>query len=89
MTVRAERTRQGDQDYLAIRVSDNGVGIAAEDRDEIFLPFYTTKKTGTGLGLTLVQKIIVSHNGRISLDATAAEGTTFSILLPLHLPPPP
>ena len=89
VTVGAEPTRQGREDYLAIRVSDNGVGIAAEDRDKIFLPFYTTKKTGTGLGLTLVQKIIVSHNGRISLDATAAEGTTFSILLPLDLPSPP
>ncbi len=88
--VRAERARQGDADYLSIRVEDSGQGIAPEERDKIFLPFYTTKKDGTGLGLALVQKIIVSHNGRIRLeDLPPAQGAVFSILLPLHFPSPP
>ena len=76
-------------DYLTVRVEDSGKGIAPEERDKIFLPFYTTKKNGTGLGLALVQKIIVSHNGRIRLEETApAQGATFSILFPLRPPSP-
>jgi PAS domain S-box-containing protein len=87
--VRAERTREGETDCLVIRVADTGSGIPPEARDNIFLPFFTTKKTGTGLGLSLVQKIVVSHNGRINLEPTTAEGTTFSVLLPLHRAAPP
>lgn len=84
VSVRAERTREGETDYLRICVADTGVGIAAEDRDKIFLPFFTTKKTGTGLGLALVQKIVVAHNGRIQLEESAPnEATTFSILFPM------
>src|SRR5947207_563370 len=89
VVVRAERTRKGTMDYLTVRVEDSGKGIAPEERDKIFLPFYTTKKNGTGLGLALVQKIIVSHNGRIRLEETApAQGATFSILFPLRPPSP-
>jgi PAS domain S-box-containing protein len=87
--VSAQCAREGETNFLAIRVEDTGVGIAPEDRDKIFLPFFTTKKNGTGLGLALVQKIVVAHNGRISLAASAAEGTEFSVLLPLHRPVAP
>ena len=51
--------------------------------DKVFQPFFTTRGRGTGLGLALVQKIIVSHNGRISVSATPEGGAEFTIVLPL------
>jgi two-component system sensor histidine kinase AtoS len=64
-------------------VRDSGCGIPEEVREKIFLPFYTTKESGVGLGLALVQKIIVSHNGSIEVESSEGRGTTFRVLLPL------
>jgi signal transduction histidine kinase len=61
---------------------DTGPGIPEEVRKKIFLPFYTTKEDGTGLGLALVQKIIVSHGGSIEVESSEGQGTTFRITLP-------
>jgi signal transduction histidine kinase len=66
-----------------IDISDNGPGVPPELRDRVFQPFFTTKRNGTGLGLALVQKIIVFHNGRIAIAATAAGGASIQITLPL------
>ncbi len=52
-------------------------------RDKIFQPFFTTKKTGTGLGLALVQKIIVTHNGRVLATRSPAGGACFQVTLPV------
>jgi two-component system sensor histidine kinase AtoS len=68
---------------LEVMVSDTGPGIAEDMADKIFLPFFTTKNRGTGLGLSLVQKIIVSHGGSISVDSSE-RGATFRIRLPLR-----
>ena len=72
---------------LEVKITDTGPGIATEHIDKIFLPFYTTKEKGTGLGLALVHKIILAHNGQISVESTEGSGTAFTIHLPLHLPP--
>jgi PAS domain S-box-containing protein len=72
---------------LEVKIVDTGPGIAPEHIDKIFLPFYTTKEKGTGLGLALVHKIILAHNGQISVESTEGSGTAFSIHLPLHMPP--
>jgi PAS domain S-box-containing protein len=69
-------------DFLEVTLSDTGPGIAGDLVDKIFLPFFTTKDRGTGLGLSLVQKIIVSHGGTISIDGSE-RGATFRIKLPL------
>jgi len=69
-------------DFLEVTLSDTGPGIAGDLADKIFLPFFTTKDRGTGLGLSLVQKIIVSHGGTISVDGSE-KGATFRIRLPL------
>jgi PAS domain S-box-containing protein len=65
-----------------IEVSDNGPGVPEGERDRIFTPFYTGKAHGTGLGLSVVQKIVVSHNGTVELE-DADEGASFVVRLPL------
>jgi signal transduction histidine kinase len=70
------------QHILRIAVSDNGIGIPTELRDRVFQPFFTSKRSGTGLGLALVQKIIVFHNGRITAGASASGGASLQITLP-------
>lgn len=66
-----------------VTVSDNGPGVPPEIGDKVFRPFFTTRGRGTGLGLALVQKIIVSHNGRITLGNSPEGGAEFAIVLPL------
>jgi signal transduction histidine kinase len=64
-----------------ILVSDNGPGFAEDARERVFHPFFTTKPQGTGLGLALVQKIVVTHNGRVS--AGSGPGGKISVTLPV------
>ena len=66
-----------------IAVNDNGPGIDPASRDRVFRPFFTSKRHGTGLGLALVQKIIVFHNGRIVVRTSPQGGASLQITLPL------
>jgi signal transduction histidine kinase len=66
-----------------ISVNDNGPGIAPALRERVFRPFFTTKRSGTGLGLALVQKIIVFHNGRVAIGTSPFGGASLIIALPL------
>jgi PAS domain S-box-containing protein len=66
-----------------IAVNDNGPGIPAAQRERIFQPFFTSKRNGTGLGLALVQKIIVFHNGKIVAGASSSGGASLQITLPI------
>jgi len=66
-----------------ISVNDNGPGIAPALRERVFRPFFTSKGSGTGLGLALVQKIIVSHNGRVTIGTSPLGGASLNITLPL------
>ena len=68
---------------VRVTVDDNGPGVPPADRERVFRPFVTTKGRGTGLGLALVQKIIVTHNGRIQVASAPAGGASFQMLLPL------
>lgn len=69
----------GDPGEVRVRFHDSGEGISEEDRDKVFLPFYTTKDygKGTGLGLSIVARIVHEHGGRIELDSQKGRGTTF------------
>lgn len=69
-----------------ITVRDSGSGMTEEERRLIFEPFFTTKSGGTGLGLATVYRIIEAHGGRILVESSKGEGTSFTILLP-ELPP--
>ncbi|MBX7245875.1 MAG: GAF domain-containing protein [Candidatus Sumerlaeaceae bacterium] len=68
---------------VRIRVSDNGSGIARDDMNRIWSPFFTTKTQGTGLGLSLVQRIIDDHHGRIYIRSRVGKGTIVDIFLPV------
>ena len=71
-----------DNDTVYIKVSDTGPGIAPEVLPKIFDPFFSTKKTGSGLGLSVSYNIIKSHKGQIKAESTLGKGTTFTISLP-------
>lgn len=79
LTIRA----YSDGDYVKIGVSDTGCGIDREHLAKIFEPYFTTKASGTGLGLTLVYKIVKEHGGEISVESTVGKGTDFTISLPV------
>jgi two-component system sensor histidine kinase HydH len=66
-----------------IAVNDNGAGIPESLRESVFKPFFTSKRSGTGLGLALVQKIIVFHNGRVTIGSSPAGGASLQITLPI------
>ncbi len=72
------------RDYILIQIKDTGYGIPPEYIQKIFDPFFTTKPNGTGLGLTIVKRIITEHNGKISVESVPEKGTTFTIELPCH-----
>ena len=65
-----------------VEIADNGVGIQPEHREKIFLPFYTTKPTGTGLGMAIVKKIMDLHGGEIEIDSAPGRGTTIRLIIP-------
>lgn len=71
-------------DFLDISIADTGHGISENIKNKIFLPFFTTKEKGTGIGLAIVHKIVISHGGNITADSTG-EGTIFRIRLPLNI----
>ena len=75
------------EEYGLLYVQDNGPGIPKETQERIFVPFFTTKKEGTGLGLFIVQRIINNHRGKISFTSSVAGGTTFQILIPRFIDP--
>ena len=68
---------------VKIFVRDTGRGISKKDITKIFNPFYTTKKEGTGLGLSVSQRIIMNHGGTIWVDSRRGGGAIFTIILPL------
>ena len=70
------------QGAARVSVTDNGPGIDPAVRERIFRPFFTTKRDGTGLGLALVQKIVVTHNGRVTATVATGGGASFEIVLP-------
>lgn len=74
--------RDEAQSTLRITVSDNGPGVSPEIAGRMFRPFVTTKARGTGLGLALVQKIVVTHNGRVAATAADGGGARFTVTLP-------
>jgi signal transduction histidine kinase len=81
--IRIDAHPDRDRKWIRVHVTDNGPGVDPSVRERIFQPFFTTRRDGTGLGLALVQKIIVTHNGRVSVSNDASGGAVFEMILPL------
>jgi signal transduction histidine kinase len=77
---------QADRLGRAVRIAikDSGVGIAPETIPNLFQPFFTTKKHGTGLGLYLTRRIVEEHSGSIQVESTPGQGTCVRVCLPVH-----
>ena len=76
------RLKEANQEVL-IQITDNGIGISAEQQERIFTPYFTTKSSGSGIGLSVVRQIIEKHNGTIRFESVPQQGTTFYIRLKL------
>jgi nitrogen fixation/metabolism regulation signal transduction histidine kinase len=81
ITLRTARDIEG----IRIEVADTGAGLAPEECERLFTPYYTTKQHGTGLGLAIVQSVVTDHRGRITVESAPGRGATFRIQLPLRL----
>ena len=85
VTVRIAKSqnRLDSRDEIAIEVIDDGHGISEDQLTNIFNPFFTTRKGGTGLGLPAVRRIARAHGGRVEVSSAPGKGSTFSIHLPM------
>ncbi|HXB99635.1 MAG TPA: ATP-binding protein [Terriglobales bacterium] len=84
LLVEVHRAMKNDREGVELRLADNGPGVPEELREEIFNPFVTTKKTGVGLGLSIVSKIVDGHHGSIHVENARGGGAVFTIFFPLE-----
>ncbi|PYX84010.1 MAG: hypothetical protein DMG70_08070 [Acidobacteria bacterium] len=74
-----------DGERVRLEICDTGTGLAPEECERLFTPYYTSKQHGTGLGLAIVQSVVSDHGGKISLESAPGRGSTFRIELPLNM----
>ena len=82
IVVRAH-ARQGG---VSFEVIDTGVGVAAENLEKLFDPFYSTRPDGHGIGLAVVQQLVAQHGGEVRVSSTVGDGTTFTVWWPSEVP---
>src|SRR5262249_48920933 len=80
-------TQAGPGDTVELVVADSGCGVSAEDKERLFLPYFSTKGRGTGLGLALVTHIVPEHAGAIRVEDTLPAGARFTVEIPILLEP--
>jgi two-component system sensor histidine kinase AtoS len=69
--------------WVIVKITDSGVGIPPNKLHKIFDPYYSTKESGSGLGLSVVHQIVSAHGGHIEVDSKIGEGTTVTVKLPV------
>jgi len=84
ITVELGKIIENDERFWVVKFSDTGSGIAPENLEKIFEPFFTLKSTGSGLGLAIVKSIIEQHSGRVEVSSKPGGGSTFTVLLPVR-----
>ncbi len=84
LRVEVQLATQNDREGVEVRLADTGPGVPEELREEIFNPFVTTKKTGVGLGLSIVSKIVDGHRGSIRVENRPEGGAVFTLFFPLE-----
>ena len=72
----------GEDGFWSISISDTGCGMSAQTVAQLFTPYFTTKASGTGLGLVISQRIVEQHGGEIKVFSRPGKGTTFTMVLP-------
>jgi signal transduction histidine kinase len=75
----------GETDAVILEVADNGKGIPPEVEKRLFDPFFSTKETGTGLGLPIAARIVEKHGGMLQYQTQPGRGTTFGVVLPREI----
>jgi signal transduction histidine kinase len=83
VTVKTRLADTEDGKQAEIAVIDRGSGIDPKHLENIFNPFFTTKSSGVGLGLSIVSKIVDDHGGQITVESTPGEGSVFHVYLPV------
>ncbi len=86
LSIHVRRAQLDGIDYVRVDIGDTGHGMDEDVMKRATDPFYTTRPSGTGLGLPIVERIIAAHHGRISIESRAGVGTTLSLFLPLGEP---
>ncbi|MDR2786024.1 MAG: HAMP domain-containing protein [Treponema sp.] len=81
--IRSDSVKKRESRFCRLSIQDNGKGIPAENREKVFTPYFTTKKSGTGLGLPIVERIVNDHGGSIWFNSAEGAGATFFIDFPL------
>ncbi|PKL91481.1 MAG: hypothetical protein CVV21_07810 [Candidatus Goldiibacteriota bacterium HGW-Goldbacteria-1] len=81
---RVEIRLSNDENYVYIKVADNGCGISKKDLSRISTPFYTTKKEGMGIGLAISRSIVKKHGGDLSIESKLNKGSVFTISIPVE-----
>jgi signal transduction histidine kinase len=82
--IRTDLVKKREIGYCRLSIKDTGKGISREESSLIFTPYYTTKASGTGLGLPIVERIVNDHGGAIWFNSSEGTGTTFFIDLPIE-----
>jgi signal transduction histidine kinase len=78
------RSGQDETRKVLVSVTDCGVGIAADNANQLFNAYFTTKSSGLGMGLSICRSIVEAHGGRLSVSGNEGPGATFQFVLPLH-----
>ena len=86
VVIRRPEPKDGAPESVEVRVEDSGVGISGRALKQVFDPFFSTKVSGSGLGLAVTKRIIADHNGRIDVESQEGVGTTFIFSLPVRPP---
>lgn len=84
ISINAGATQHEGRPFARIEVVDDGPGMAEDITERVFQPFFTTKATGTGLGLAVVRRFVEAHSGQVAVRTVKGDGSTFTMLLPLE-----